>query len=140
MTDATAVGLRLEAVKTFRRAALCLHRKETEILRDLRREKNRFARCLTAVICLSSACITGLVHAQVSVPKDRPNVLLIVCDDLNDYVSGLNGHPQARTPHLERLAETGVSFTRAYSNYPICGASRASCITSIYPHTYIPKK
>jgi len=67
--------------------------------------------------------------------KSRPNVLLIVCDDLNDYVTGLHGHPQARTPHLERLAETGVSFTRAYTNNPICAPSRSSFLTGIYPHT-----
>ena len=67
--------------------------------------------------------------------RRRPNVLLIVCDDLNDYVTGLNGHPQARTPHLERLAETAVSFTRAYSNNPICAPSRSSFLTGIYPHT-----
>ena len=67
--------------------------------------------------------------------RDRPNVLLIVCDDLNDYVNGLNGHPQARTPHLERLAETAVSFTRAYTNNPICAPSRSSLLTGIYPHT-----
>jgi len=67
--------------------------------------------------------------------RNRPNVLLIVCDDLNDYVTGYNGHPQARTPHLERLAETAVSFTRAYSNNPICAPSRSSFLTGIYPHT-----
>lgn len=67
--------------------------------------------------------------------QDRPNVLLIVCDDLNDYVNGYHGHPQARTPHLERLARTGVSFTRAYSNNPICAPSRSSFLTGIYPHT-----
>jgi|APSaa5957512622_1039677.scaffolds.fasta_scaffold00780_3 arylsulfatase A-like enzyme len=67
--------------------------------------------------------------------QSRSNVLLIVCDDLNDYVTGYNGHPQARTPHLERLAETGVSFTRAYTNNPICAPSRSSFLTGIYPHT-----
>ncbi len=67
--------------------------------------------------------------------RRRPNVLLIVCDDLNDYVTGFGGHPQARTPHLERLAGTGVSFTHAYSNNPICAPSRSSFLTGIYPHT-----
>jgi len=65
----------------------------------------------------------------------RPNVVLIVCDDLNDYVTGLGGHPQARTPHLERLAASGVSFTRAYCNNPVCAPSRSSFLTGIYPHT-----
>ena len=34
----------------------------------------------------------------------KPNVVLIVCDDLNDFVTGMDGHPQARTPHIEKLA------------------------------------
>ncbi len=65
----------------------------------------------------------------------KPNVVLIVCDDLNDYVTGMGGHPQARTPHIERLARSGVSFRRAYSNNPICAPSRSSFLTGIYPHT-----
>ena len=65
---------------------------------------------------------------------ERPNVILIVCDDLNDYVQGFGGHPQARTPNMARLARTGVSFTQAHCNIPICGPSRASLFTGIYPH------
>ena len=65
----------------------------------------------------------------------KPNVLLIVCDDLNDYVETLGGHPQARTPHIRRLIESGVSFTQAHCNIPICNPSRASLISGLYPHT-----
>ena len=64
-----------------------------------------------------------------------PNVLMIVVDDLNDYVTGMGGHPQAGTPNLARLASQGVSFRRAYSNNPICAPSRGSLFTGIYPHT-----
>lgn len=64
----------------------------------------------------------------------RPNVVLILCDDLNDYVEGLGGHPQARTPAMKRLAESGVSFRQAYSNNPVCAPSRASFLTGIYCH------
>ena len=111
-------------------------------------KKKPFTKFVPLALCLSAACLTGNAGEQMKAPKDRPlrqaqgrpNVLLIVCDDLNDYTSGLKGHPQARTPHLERLAGTGVSFTRAYSNYPICVPSRASCFTGIYPHSYNPKK
>ena len=67
--------------------------------------------------------------------KRKPNVVLIVCDDLNDYVTGMKGHPQARTPHIARLASSGVAFKRAYSNNPICAPSRSSFLTGIYPHT-----
>ena len=65
---------------------------------------------------------------------NKPNVLLIICDDLNDSVEGMGGHPQARTPHLASLARQGIRFTNAHSADPICGPSRASFLTGIYPH------
>lgn len=65
---------------------------------------------------------------------DQPNVILIVCDDLNDYVEGFGGHPQSKTPHIAQLAKSGISFTQAHCNIPICGPSRASFLTGIYPH------
>lgn len=64
-----------------------------------------------------------------------PNVVLIMIDDLNDYVGVLGGHPQARTPNIDRLARSGVLFTRAYTNDPVCAPSRSSMLTGIYPHT-----
>ena len=67
--------------------------------------------------------------------SDKPNVLLIVCDDLNDYVETLGGHPLTKTPNIRKLIESGVSFTQAHCNIPICNPSRASFATGIYPHT-----
>ena len=66
---------------------------------------------------------------------EKPNVLLIVCDDLNDYVETLGGHPQVKTPNIKKLIDSGVSFTQAHCNIPICNPSRASFATGIYPHT-----
>ncbi len=65
----------------------------------------------------------------------RPNVVLIVCDDLNDYVEGFAGHPQVLTPNLAKFAESGTRFLSAHSNNPVCAPSRASFLTGIYPHT-----
>ena len=65
----------------------------------------------------------------------KPNVVLIVCDDLNDFVTGMDGHPQARTPNIEKLANSGVSFRRAYCNVPVCAPSRSSFMTGTYAHT-----
>ena len=65
---------------------------------------------------------------------DKPNILLIVCDDLNDYIETLGGHPQTQTPNIRKLIESGVSFTQAHCNIPICNPSRASFATGIYPH------
>jgi arylsulfatase A-like enzyme len=81
------------------------------------------------IVVLLSFWLTTCAQAN------KPNVVLIVCDDLNDYVTGMGGHPQATTPHLARLAETGVAFRRAYSNNPVCAPSRSSFLTGIYPHT-----
>ena len=52
-----------------------------------------------------------------------PNILIIVCDDLNDSISGMGGHPQALTPYIDQQAARGVTFTNAASNVPICGPS-----------------
>ena len=65
---------------------------------------------------------------------DRPNVLLIMIDDLNDCIEPLGGHVQSLTPNMSKLASSGVTFKNAYTNAPMCGPSRASMITGIYPH------
>jgi len=64
-----------------------------------------------------------------------PNLLFIICDDLNDAIEGLGGHPQALTPNIKRLMNMGVHFTNAQSNDPLCAPSRASLLTGLYPHT-----
>jgi iduronate 2-sulfatase len=64
----------------------------------------------------------------------RPNILLIVSDDLNTKIGpymDIDNH----TPNLDRLAREGVVFSRAYSQYPICGPSRASFMSGLYPET-----
>lgn len=73
--------------------------------------------------------------ATAAAAAPKPNVVLIVCDDLNTFIGHLGGHPQARTPNIDRLAASGVSFERAYSNNPVCAPSRASFLTGILPHT-----
>jgi arylsulfatase A-like enzyme len=70
------------------------------------------------------------VHAKAGV---SPNVLFIICDDLNDTIDGMGGHSQAQTPNIDRLMKKGVRFTNAHCNAPICGPSRASLWTGLYP-------
>lgn len=67
--------------------------------------------------------------------EDRPNVLFIAVDDLNDWISCLGGHPDARTPNIDRLAQRGVLFTRSYCAAPACNPSRAALMTGIRPST-----
>lgn len=65
----------------------------------------------------------------------RPNVLFIIADDLNDWIGCLGGHPDARTPHLDRLAARGTLFANAHVQAPICNPSRASVLTGLRPST-----
>jgi len=66
---------------------------------------------------------------------ETPNVLFIAVDDLNDWTGALGGHPQSITPHLDRLAESGVLFTNAHCAAPACNPSRAALMTGIRPST-----
>ncbi len=65
---------------------------------------------------------------------DPPNVIFIICDDLNDYEGVFGGHPQAITPNMDALAASGVQFLNAASNVPVCMPSRNSIFTGVYPH------
>ncbi len=78
-------------------------------------------------------CCIGL-PTSVLAQQEKPNVLIIMIDDLNDCITHWGGHRQSLTPNMTRLAESGVSFKRAYTNAPMCGPSRASLFTGIYPH------
>lgn len=64
---------------------------------------------------------------------NNANILFIAVDDLNDWVGHLGGHPQAKTPNIDRLAGKGVSFTKAYCPAPLCNPSRISLLTGIQP-------
>lgn len=79
-----------------------------------------------------------LVTIQLSVcaAAERPNVVLIISDDhgWGDY--GFMGHPQIKTPHIDRLAREGLAFDRGYVPSSLCCPSLASIITGLYPHQH----
>ena len=85
-------------------------------------------------IALAIVLASVILNCGTAEPKDpRPNVLLIAIDDLNDWVGCLAEHPQAQTPNIDALAESGTLFTNAHCQAPICGPSRASLLSGRYP-------
>lgn len=66
---------------------------------------------------------------------DRPNVLFISIDDLNDWIEPLGGHPQAKTPEITKFSEESVLFTRNYCPSPGCNPSRTATMTGYQPFT-----
>ena len=64
-----------------------------------------------------------------------PNVLMICIDDLNDWLGCMNGHPNTKTPNIDRLAAEGVLFNNAHCQALICGPSRASLMAGLRPST-----
>ncbi|MGV3753908.1 MAG: sulfatase [Verrucomicrobiota bacterium] len=71
--------------------------------------------------------------AQAAESK-RTNVLFMISDDLNTYL-GCYGDPLAKTPNLDKLAARGVRFEKAYCTFPLCGPSRNSFLTGLYPNS-----
>ena len=87
------------------------------------------------VVVLALVASLGMSTFAASAEPQRPNVLMIAVDDLNDWVRHLGGHPQTLTPHLDRLAARGVTFANAHCVAPACNPSRTALLTSLRPST-----
>lgn len=86
-------------------------------------------------ILFALAFVSAMGISDVRGADKKPNVLLISIDDLNDWTGCLGGHPQAKTPNIDRLAERGTLFTNAHCQSPVCNPSRASLMTGRHPHS-----
>jgi arylsulfatase A-like enzyme len=83
-------------------------------------------------ICVLSL---GMLFSTASARAEKPNVLFIAIDDLNDWVGCLGGHPQVKTPHIDALAKRGTLFANAHCQAPLCNPSRSSLLTGLRPST-----
>ncbi|MGI9473644.1 MAG: sulfatase [Rubripirellula sp.] len=90
------------------------------------------AKFITCFFSLTVA-LSSLV-ANPGPAAEPPNVLFLMSDDLNTSLSGF-GHPQCKTPQLDKLADRGMRFENMHCQYPVCGASRASLMSGLYPYT-----
>ena len=73
-----------------------------------------------------------LISAGTALAAEKPNVLFIAVDDLRPEL-GCYGQTHLHTPNIDRLAANGIQFNRAYCQYPVCNASRASLLTGLRP-------
>ncbi|MDB4809969.1 sulfatase [bacterium] len=91
--------------------------------------RTRFIRFLLGVTLM-----VGSVAVTKSWAEDQPNIVFLMSDDLNTALSGF-AHPQCKTPELDKLADRGIRFENMHCQYPVCGASRASLMSGLYPYT-----
>ena len=85
-------------------------------------------RLMTTIIILNAL-------GSLAVAVEKPNVLFIAIDDLNDWVGCLGGNPQARTPNIDHLASRGVNFYNAHCASPVCNPSRAALMSGMRSST-----
>ena len=84
--------------------------------------------------CVMAAGLMSLAEPAHAQEGRRPNILVIMADDLNNDM-GTYGHPLVKTPNIDRLASRGVRFDRAYTQFPLCSPSRVSLLTGLRPDT-----
>lgn len=92
-----------------------------------------FLKTTTAAGALTAFSQLGAAAGKPS--PSKPNVLMICTDDLNDWIGCIGGHPQVKTPHLDRLAARGTLFSNNHCQAPICTPSRNSIMTGLRPST-----
>ncbi|MEC7717245.1 MAG: sulfatase-like hydrolase/transferase, partial [Planctomycetota bacterium] len=85
---------------------------------------NSLLACLIALTALTS---------MARAAENQPDIVFIIVDDLNDWLGCLGGHPDAKSPHIDALAASGMLFSQAYCNSPQCRPSRTSLMTGVYP-------
>ncbi len=89
---------------------------------------------MKTTLCVLLFLVSCFLSLPSAAQRPRPNILFIALDDLNDWTGCLGGHPQARTPNLDRLAASGVLFTNAHCPGASCNPSRTAIFTGRSPH------
>lgn len=100
------------------------------------KNNNTFARGSIAILILIFVLIlTACENEKPSMqPFQKPNIILIMADDLGWGDVGYNGNTIVKTPHLDQMAATGIQLNRFYAASPVCSPTRASCLTGRHPY------
>ena len=91
---------------------------------------------LIATFVLAGLSAAALFAQPAPARQDRPNVVLIITDDVGYGDIGSYGAPDIRTPHIDSLARTGVRFTDFYANASTCTPTRAGLISGRYQQRF----
>jgi len=89
-----------------------------------------------AIGLLAASLVSGAAAQNLAAEATRPNIVLIVVDDLRSDDIGAAGHPFVKTPNIDRLAREGARFLNAFATTPLCSPSRASILTGLYAHRH----
>lgn len=87
---------------------------------------------LICISFLSQNCKAQSGSVKIKSQVDKPNLIVIMADDLGYADVGFNGSIDIPTPNIDRIADNGVKFTNGYTTYSVCGPSRAGFITGRY--------
>ena len=90
----------------------------------------------TASTAAAAVAVSGTRIEGGETSKRRPNVVFLLADQWRAQATGYAGDPNARTPHLDRLAAQSVNFTNAVSSCPVCSPYRGTLMTGQYPLTH----
>ena len=86
-------------------------------------------------LLLTTFVLSGLTTSWLrTLADDRPNIIVLLCDDLGYGDLGCYGHPHIQTPNLDKLAQGGIRFTSFYSAAPVCSPSRVGLLTGRSPN------
>jgi N-acetylglucosamine-6-sulfatase len=92
-------------------------------------------RATLAALATVPGLVAGAAGAAQPTQAARPNIVVVLVDDMRWDEVRAAGHPFVETPHMDRLAREGARFLNAFATTPLCSPSRASFLTGQYPHT-----
>jgi arylsulfatase A-like enzyme len=85
---------------------------------------------------ISSATLAATAVLYAKTARSPSNIIFVICDQMRGDALSILGNPNARTPNLDAMAESGVLFENSFSNNPVCIPSRKSIFTGMHPHQH----
>jgi arylsulfatase A-like enzyme len=94
------------------------------------------AHCLSVLMLFACGLISSGTAARSTHAADRPNIIVMLCDDIRWNALSCGGHPHLKTPNIDRLAEEGIYFENMFCTTSLCSPSRATILSGLYAHAH----